>query len=425
GSEIIIGEDNVCKKNFGNRSFFKNSNSYIFIFQMAESELKNEKETLNKGMIILCYVRLVFFLQYFFVFFLETDKKDEEQEEEKQKERKDEDGEELKILKEITKLSVKDLYVRMHHDSNRPKNGYKLGDCKIFEHLKQKKKQHNLSLDRYVGCMIGMPIGDAIGHPFEFIPVTLAASNSRPIFNRNSDDPWQNEVNRFRLERGQWTDDASMGLCMADSLIVYQYFNGSDLRTRFWNWWFNGYNNAFQGKKGSVGLGGNIGESIYSLELGEIPSERYEVEHNREDSGNGSLMRLAAIPIFFSQTRTIQSFTTHPGYIAAECCSFMSFIIIRSIHRDESNININNIQDWLNHLCQEYKTNLESDIAVLVKQIETQTSAETSDKTKSNHEDKVHSHDKSIDETESKPRDATSQSKSDVDRDRMLNAKKL
>ncbi|ETN99632.1 hypothetical protein RFI_37838, partial [Reticulomyxa filosa] len=137
GSEIIIGEDNVCKKNFGNRSFFKNSNSYIFIFQMAESELKNEKETLNKGMIILY-------------------KKDEgvkvvnkEQEEEKQKERKDENGEELKILKEImaeiiTKLSVKDLYVGMHHDSNRPKNGYKLGDCKIFEHLKQKKKQHNL-----------------------------------------------------------------------------------------------------------------------------------------------------------------------------------------------------------------------------------------------------------------------------------------
>ncbi|ETO04969.1 hypothetical protein RFI_32427 [Reticulomyxa filosa] len=166
---------------------------------MAESELKNEKETLNKGMIILCYVRLVFFLQYFFVFFLETDKKDEEQEEEKQKERKDEDGEELKILKEITKLSVKDLYVRMHHDSNRPKNGYKLGDCKIFEHLKQKKSNtiyfietatKNKALDRYVGCMIGMPIGDAIGHPFEFIPVTLAASNSRPIFNRNSDDPW-------------------------------------------------------------------------------------------------------------------------------------------------------------------------------------------------------------------------------------------
>ena len=57
---------------------------------------------------------------------------------------------------------------------------------------------------------------------------------------------------------GQWTDDASMALCMADrcvfilpwtpfpetyiplmhiSLIAKVGFDGSDMRIRFWNWW--------------------------------------------------------------------------------------------------------------------------------------------------------------------------------------------
>ena len=38
-------------------------------------------------------------------------------------------------------------------------------------------------------------------------------------------------------------------------------FDGSDMRMRFWNWWFFGYNNAFRNddeREGSVGLGGNI-----------------------------------------------------------------------------------------------------------------------------------------------------------------------
>jgi hypothetical protein len=37
-------------------------------------------------------------------------------------------------------------------------------------------------------------------------------------------------VNRFSLKQGQWTDDASMMLCLADSLLVCQGFDGKDLR---------------------------------------------------------------------------------------------------------------------------------------------------------------------------------------------------
>ena len=47
----------------------------------------------------------------------------------------------------------------------------------------------------------------------------------------------------------------------ADSLLIQGEFDGSDIRTRFWNWWNKGYCNAF-GKdtsssrpRVSIGLG--------------------------------------------------------------------------------------------------------------------------------------------------------------------------
>merc|ERR1719473_640963 len=100
--------------------------------------------------------------------------------------------------------------------------------------------------------------------------------------------------NRFRLKPGQWTDDASMGLCMADSLLACRAYNGSDMRVRFHNWWFQGYNNAFrldETRSESVGLGGNISQSLKSLKPGVRPTPTFE--KTGEDAGNGSLMRLA------------------------------------------------------------------------------------------------------------------------------------
>jgi len=67
---------------------------------------------------------------------------------------------------------------------------------------------------------------------------------------------------------------------------------------------------------------------------GIIPPPRYEAPG--EDSGNGSLMRLAAVPIFFHEDiekcRVMSyesSLTTHPGLIAAEACAFMGYVISR------------------------------------------------------------------------------------------------
>ena len=60
--------------------------------------------------------------------------------------------------------------------------------------------------------MMGMVIGDAMGHRFEFQDLLYDT-----IVLKNMGD---GKGGDFDLEPGQWTDDTSMGLCLADSLLV-------------------------------------------------------------------------------------------------------------------------------------------------------------------------------------------------------------
>jgi len=194
------------------------------------------------------------------------------------------------------------------------------------------------SCDRAVGCVVGMAVADAVGHPLEFLPAVDGPGVSGHRFNL-ADLTYTEPLNRFKLEPGQWTDDASMGLCIADSLIATGHYDGSDIRLRFWNWWFKGYNNCFRfqrGRSNSVGLGGNISKSLHIMRPGQLPPPRYEAA--TEDAGIGSLMRLGPIPVFFHRDASAamqygaeSSYTTHPGGIAAVACSFLSYVLVRAI----------------------------------------------------------------------------------------------
>lgn len=63
---------------------------------------------------------------------------------------------------------------------------------------------------------------------------------------------------------GIWTDDASMGLCLADSILLTDYhFSPKHIRYLFTLWLENGLNNG--GREHSIGLGGNIAISMYEF----------------------------------------------------------------------------------------------------------------------------------------------------------------
>lgn len=114
------------------------------------------------------------------------------------------------------------------------------------------------------------------------------------------------------------------------------------MRVRFWCWWNRGYNNAFRkddSRTSSVGLGGNISKSLSELKRYKGKVVPAAVESGTEDAGNGSLMRFAPVAVFtHAQDMAVvhdiarqSSYTTHPGIIAAEACSFLGHLIVSAL----------------------------------------------------------------------------------------------
>ena len=71
--------------------------------------------------------------------------------------------------------------------------------------------------DRFLGCLLGLAVGDAVGTTLEFKP----RGSFRPIADMTGGGP-------FHLAPGQWTDDTSMALCLASSLVERGAFDSAD-----------------------------------------------------------------------------------------------------------------------------------------------------------------------------------------------------
>eukprot|EP01103_Thecamoeba_quadrilineata_P003020 TRINITY_DN12855_c0_g1_i1.p1 TRINITY_DN12855_c0_g1~~TRINITY_DN12855_c0_g1_i1.p1 ORF type:complete len:438 (+),score=67.09 TRINITY_DN12855_c0_g1_i1:56-1369(+) len=199
--------------------------------------------------------------------------------------------------------------------------------------------------DRCLGSLVAMVVGDAFGAPLEFSAYIPEPLPDQLLTDFSQTDYWENpRLNRFMLKPGQWTDDASMGLALGESLVGRHKFEPLDLRCRFHKWWSAGYCNAFSKEtpaRASVGLGGNISASLREFERSQFTSE-YPVGEDEFSSGNGSIMRLAAVPIFYHRHLSSvveyarnQSRTTHRGPEAHGAAELMSLIIALAITNKE------------------------------------------------------------------------------------------
>ncbi|MBB3833380.1 ADP-ribosylglycohydrolase [Xanthomonas arboricola] len=83
---------------------------------------------------------------------------------------------------------------------------------------------------RFRGCLLGLAVGDALGTTLEF----CAPGSFTPIDDMRGGGP-------FALQAGQWTDDTSMALCLAHSLLHRQGFDAADQMNRYCNWYQHGY----------------------------------------------------------------------------------------------------------------------------------------------------------------------------------------
>ncbi|WP_374980099.1 ADP-ribosylglycohydrolase family protein [Pseudomonas solani] len=176
-------------------------------------------------------------------------------------------------------------------------------------------------LDRYKGCLLGLASGDAVGTTLEFFP----PGTFKPIADMNGGGP-------FALAPGQWTDDTSMALCLAESLLEKNGFDAADQMTRYLNWWQWGY-------WSSTGQCFDIGTTIReALTHYQESGQPFAGSSDPDTAGNGSLMRLAPVVMYyFPSQEDVTHFaqqssrTTHGAAEAVEACKLLAQVIANAL----------------------------------------------------------------------------------------------
>ena len=136
---------------------------------------------------------------------------------------------------------------------------------------------------RAEGAMIGLTVGDALGAPVEF------GYNSKDI--QRLGERIEHFSDSLLGPAGTWTDDTSMTLCLADSLIEKGEYDSIDVMAKYCNWMVNGYRTPDGKPAADVGI--QTSRALMDFErTGKTPAEE------TDSIGNGCLMRLAPVVIF-------------------------------------------------------------------------------------------------------------------------------
>lgn len=194
----------------------------------------------------------------------------------------------------------------------------------ITPHQFQNSMGQNCSIlaDRFRGALLGLAVGDALGTTLEFYP--------RPEVYSVTDIVGGGP---FNLEPGQWTDDTSMALCIAHSLIRRRTFDAEDQMNLFVSWWKNG---SFS----STGKCFDIGVTTASaLRRYMDTGDPMAGSDDPRSAGNGSLMRLAPIVLFYASepwdaTRFAaeSSKITHAAAEAIDSCRLFAAILLGALY---------------------------------------------------------------------------------------------
>lgn len=175
--------------------------------------------------------------------------------------------------------------------------------------------------ERYRGTLLGLAAGDALGTTLEF----RAPGTFTPIADIVGGGP-------FGLNPGEWTDDTSLALCLAESLMTCQAFDPGDQMRRYVRWWREGY-------LGSNGRCFDIGNTV-SAALGRFgrSGQPFSGSTDPSTAGNGSLMRLAPVPLAFAANPSEavrlageMSRTTHGAAEAVDACRYYAGLIIGAL----------------------------------------------------------------------------------------------
>jgi ADP-ribosyl-[dinitrogen reductase] hydrolase len=177
-------------------------------------------------------------------------------------------------------------------------------------------------LDRFRGCLLGLAAGDAVGTAVEF----MARGTFPAVVDMVGGGP-------FRLKAGEWTDDTSMALCLADSLLEKNGFDPSDQMDRYLRWYKEGYLSS-NGR--CFDIGNTIRQALLRYQQTHSP---YSGETNEWSAGNGAAMRLAPVAMFYAnrpleaiQRAADSSRTTHGARESVDACRYLAGLLVGALN---------------------------------------------------------------------------------------------
>ena len=172
-----------------------------------------------------------------------------------------------------------------------------------------------ISLDKWMGSIIGLAIGDQLG--------SLTEGKTRGLFEKvRGMDP-----GTF------WTDDTSQALCLADSLISTKKFDLTDQLERYSKWLFEGY---LSSKDWGYGCGPTARLAINNFKINGTPSPV------KDQATNGALMRLCPVPLYYSNNleeaidKSGESAkSTHDNPICVDACRLYGSMIVKAVQKKD------------------------------------------------------------------------------------------
>ncbi|CAF0899863.1 unnamed protein product [Adineta steineri] len=213
--------------------------------------------------------------------------------------------------------------------------------------LKPPNAVNKTDLNRILGSLIGLALGDALGAHVEFRPYQYLCEH--PVSDLQEGGTWG-------LVKGQFTDDTSMALCLATSLVVCRDFQAYDQLVRY-KWW---YRHGYMSSTGECfDIGAATRQSVLEFEERQ---KKFSMKHNipyrdmdfLDDqsilsqfnvycsdpgaAGNGGLMRLTPVPLFFHKDPAkaveysgISGKITHGDKRVYDACRFYGSLIVAAL----------------------------------------------------------------------------------------------
>lgn len=181
-------------------------------------------------------------------------------------------------------------------------------------------------VDRQRGALLGLAVGDALGAAVEFQP----PGSFEPVTGYRSGGP-------HGLAPGEWTDDTSMALALADSMAEVGW-DLNDQATRYLQWRDSG-RYSVNGRCFDIGI-----QTRRSLDRFLATGDaRASGSRRSDESGNGSIMRLAPVAIRFaglyredpSQLAMLaaeSSLCTHASSQCLSACRYLAVVLAALMH---------------------------------------------------------------------------------------------